>query len=239
MSNSKCRKLFLSRPNRHVCFTFIFMILGLLTRTMEATGQPDQLPPYGTSGAARLRDSIPDTYDSLQDLRMERLQRQYLNRIRSLESEQERALTEMDSLTGLLRGLNAKVRQLGKIEKEQGDSISRLRKELNLAMDTAHQYRQGLNRFLWVSGTLILMLIFATFVFFLLRSGHTRRMIEKLRVRQQKLRMKLRSLKGEVTRNRKDVRSRFKQERLDLEDKLKKQRKSILKSIRKRIRKRS
>lgn len=174
-------------------------------------------------------DSSFSQYDSIQDKRLEQIRqgtRQQMDRLREdhagLEDRVDSLLEEQGVLEELLARLENDHRELSR-------QYRALREEADRAEETSATYRERLHRILWLTGTLILLLILGlSFYFFLYAvriknflqrqissvSTETGKAVTKIRRRQKKLRNELRGelkTRGQKIerRTRKDLRKRI------------------------------
>lgn len=140
----------------------------------------------------KISDSLPTPVDSLQDLRIDRFERWVGSQMeeirrRSLESDQVR-----DSLDMVIEELKQEAVQLEQQNRQLATQISSIREDNERSAMESIRYREKLERTLWLAGAIGIVLVVASFIYLLLYSLRTRWMLERLRVRLNKLRRNLR-----------------------------------------------
>jgi hypothetical protein len=127
-------------------------------------------------------DTIRERYDSIQDARMERMEWRSNRRFNRLEEVQQAQREALDSMALVTEGLRQQLEHLEHRGQIQSEKLSL-------------EYRDSLQRFLWVSGMLILLLIGLSFLILLLFGMKTRHLVERLRWKQKQVN---RELAGEI-----------------------------------------
>jgi DNA repair exonuclease SbcCD ATPase subunit len=158
-------------------------------------------------------DSLTVDYDSLQDVRVDRLEWWFSRSMEQLDRARSESDREIDSLRGVLQGVRHLNRELGLQNSQQFAQIEELEETANRQQQAFTAYRGRLHTTLWVTGSILLALLFASFLFLLLRSERTRHLLAKLR--------------GEFKVHRKEYRRELKARSLQQRKELKAQRKEL------------
>jgi hypothetical protein len=140
-------------------------------------------------------DTIRERYDSIQDARMERMEWRSNRRFNRLEEVQQAQREALDSMALVTEGLRQQLEHLERRGQIQSEKLSMLEEELESSRRSSLEYRDSLQRFLWVSGMLILLLIGLSFLILLLFGMKTRHLVERLRWKQKQVN---RELAGEI-----------------------------------------
>jgi len=155
-------------------------------------------------------DSMQIRQDSLQNLRLDRLDRLHVQnreQIRKLESQWQESERRLDSLKEQKEALQIRQDFLEEENREQARQVTDLRKELQISEEEQIASRKKLVLILWVSGIFLFLLLLFSFFYLFVYNKKTRNMLIKLRNRQKQLRSRLKQLRG----RQKQLRNRLKQ----------------------------
>ena len=176
------------------------------------------------------QDSIT-AYDSLQDARVERLEWNTGKQLRQLQGIQDQAVASIDSLERFITGLQHQLISLEEDNQLMSERLSLLMGELESTRASTFRYRKQLHQTLWISGSVLLFLILASFIYLLLYEVNTRQLLERYRLKQKRVRQQLSS---EVKSQEKQLLDALSQQYREVKQELKAQRKKVRKAVRRR-----
>jgi len=139
-------------------------------------------------------------YDSIQDVRTNQLERRVDRRMDQLEGEQMDNGESLDSMGLILEDLLNHMEHLERDKQFQSEQLSLLQDEIEHSQEASRQYRKGLQRVLWIVGSVILILLSTSFLVLLLFSLKTRSLMDRLKWKQKRLGSELKAQKKEVRR---------------------------------------
>jgi hypothetical protein len=140
------------------------------------------------------RDDVDTTgvnYDSIQDQRMDRMEWRNGHRFRIIGEEQEKQQGKLDTIGSAVGDIEIQLEELERESLIQKERMEFLEKELDKASRSSGEYRRKLNHFLWVSGTVILLLVGMTFLILLLYGMKTRQLLERAKKDQKQVKNEL------------------------------------------------
>ena len=112
-------------------------------------------------------------YDSIQDVRTNQLERRVDRRLDQIEGEQVEAVESLDSMGLILEDLLNHLEHLEQDRQLQSERLSLLQDEIEHSRESSQEYRKGLQRILWIVGSVLLILLVASFLVLLLFSLKT------------------------------------------------------------------
>ena len=137
-------------------------------------------------------------YDSIQDLRTNQLERRVERRLDQIEGEQVEAVESLDSLGLILEDLLNHLEHLDQDRLLQSERLSLLQDEIEHSRESSLEYRKGLQRILWIVGSVMLILLVASFLVLLLFSLKNRSLLDRLNWRQKRFSSELKKQKKEL-----------------------------------------
>lgn len=143
------------------------------------------------------QDSMEINYDSIQDVRTNQLERRVDRRLDQIEGEQEETVESLDSMGLILEDLLNHLNHLEQDRQLQSERLSLLKDEIEHSRESSQEYRKGLQRILWIAGSVMLILLVASFLVLLLFSIKNRSLMDRLNWNQKRFSSKLKSQKKE------------------------------------------
>ncbi len=171
-------------------------------------------------------DSLSTPYDSLQDLRDLQFRRSIERQLREIEQQSLESGLVRDSLADVVDALRQQAGHLARENQRLEAEIDAVRQGMDRSTGESIRYRKKLEGTLWVAGSILVILMAASFVFLLLFTLRTRWMLEKLKGRVVRLRRNLKEQRKKMRRapgmdkkairsiTRSEVRSRIKAKHL-------------------------
>ena len=242
------------------CRISIFIILSWIILLLPAapllqgqhTGEdavlsesPTPVESAAHSDFAARSDSGANHVDSLQDVRIDELERRWSRRVQQLDQAQRQAGRRVDSLTTLLNGLRIRNLELERTSRSQAERMDDLNAEARKQQDRFEEYRSRLHSRLWAAGSILLALLITAFLFVLLRSERTRQLLFRLKTefkrhrkeQRRELKRQNEQQRQEIKKVRREQRRRIKQQRKEQRRELstyrKKQRKELKDQLKK------
>ena len=145
-------------------------------------------------------DSLSTRYDSLQDLRVMQFMRSIERRVGEIEQQSVESGQVRDSLADVIDALLQQAGHLARENQRLEAEINAVRQELDRSTGESIRYREKLEGTLLVAGLVLVILIAASFVFLLIFTLRTRRMLEKLKGRLVRLRKNLKEQRKKIRR---------------------------------------
>jgi len=155
-------------------------------------------------------DSAEVNIDSIQDLRVNRLERRLDQRINRMEGSLHEEMNTIDSLYILLEDLQQHLRYLELEKQEQLERLSLLQEDVEHTNASALEYRSGLHRILWISGSILFILLLSSFLYLLLYTHKTRMLLERLNWKLKRIRSRFRTLRKDLKSGQKEFHSDLK-----------------------------
>lgn len=179
--------------------------------------------------SATARDSVLISVDSIQDLRIEGLERRFSYRVQQLDQALVQAGRKMDSLSDLLNRLRIRNLELEQVSRSQAGRLDDLRTEARQQQERLEEYRSRFHTWLWVAGSILLGILVAAFLFLLLRSERTRQLMVRLKT-EFKIHRKeqRRDLKRHQKQQRQEIKKIRKEQRRRNKQQLKEQRRESI-----------
>lgn len=162
-------------------------LAALLTLSLYAFPQP-------------IPDSVTTAYDSLQDLRVNRVERQMNRQLEEMEMWFSESKRISDSLASAIGQLNEKTGQLERTYRKLDAQLQSVREGTERQSEESTRYREKLERTLWIAGTILVVLVITSLLFLLLYTLKTRGMLERLKSRVNKLRKSYREQRKKLRR---------------------------------------
>jgi len=158
-------------------------------------------------------DSDLTGYDSIQDLRMTRIRQGILLRLDQVDGDQAGLRSAFDSLLETQDSLQERLLRLENRHRELSEQWISLQERADQIAGDAEKYRQRLQRYLWLSGSLKLLLVAGLSLFLFLHSVRIRNFLQRqiASVREETDRLALRMKKKQKKLGRKltrDMQSR-------------------------------
>lgn len=148
----------------------------------------------------RVPDSVTTAYDSLQDLRFNRFERQIGRQLEEMEMWFSESNRLSDSLSFDIDQLNEKTGQLERAHQRLDAQLLSVRESAERSSEESMRYREHLERTLWIAGTVLVVLIITSLLFLLIYTLRTRWMLERLKARVNKLRKSVREQRKKLRR---------------------------------------
>jgi len=187
LSNSKNRELFFINMFQSPSRTILAQILIMLMVPLLVWSQTRQ-------------DSMEINYDSIQDVRINQLERRLDRRMDQIEGEQVEAVESLDSMGLILEDLLNHLEHLEQDRQMQSERLSLIQDEIEHSRKSSQEYRKSLHRILWIAGSVILILLVASFLVLLLFSLKTRSLTERLKWNQKRFGDELKTLNIRIQR---------------------------------------
>ena len=210
--------------------------LLFLSCVPELSAQGPENAPIGQP-AREIESPVSVDYDSLQDVRVDRIEQRIDRRIWQMEETQEGASYRIDSLEGMLDAMFRHIQRLERDNEVREKEIVRLTSEISRQEEAASLYRERYRRLFWWSTSLTLLLLMAGFVFLLVFSIHTRQLLtKKIRGIMEGTDMALITLKKKQKKFSEKLLARVKADNRALRSRIKSQRKAVRRTARKEVR---
>lgn len=148
----------------------------------------------------RVPDSVTTAYDSLQDMRFYRFERQIDRQLEEMEIRFGESSRVRDSLSFVIDQLNEKTGQLERTHQRLDAQLQSVRERAERSSEESIRYREKLEKTLWIAGTILVVLVITSLLFLLLYALRTRWMLERLKARVNKLRKSLREQRNKLRR---------------------------------------
>jgi len=113
--------------------------------------------------------------------------------LRQLEGIQDQAWASIDSIERLVTGLQHQLISQEEDNQLLSERLTMLMGELESTRESTFRYRKQLHQTLWISGSVLLFLILAGFIYLLLYEVNTRQLLERFRIKQKRVRKQLSS----------------------------------------------
>jgi hypothetical protein len=136
-------------------------------------------------------DSVQAVRDSLQDARMDRMERldnRTEKHLYQLDGEQLLQDQTIDSLATELDRVREELKLLAMDREHQAEQLEILGEELEQTIETSRINHSRLRNSLWISGTVAFLLLLASFLILFVYGHNTRQLLGRLRKRQNRLR---------------------------------------------------
>ena len=145
-------------------------------------------------------DSSYTTYDSIQDLSLERLEAQWQYQLRQTREALEGSIRLTDSLSIELNSLNNRIGPLESENLQMKAEMSAIQEQLDKRSEESEIYRKKLRNLLWIAGLTLFLLLLGSFLFLLYYSIRTRTLLDSVRSRLRRLRKVVRKQQGEISK---------------------------------------
>ncbi len=157
---------------------------------------------------AQVRNATESTaYDSIQDQRVRRLERNLGQELETANDRFRENSLKADSLVVVLQRLEKRMGQLEHNALELEDSIASLNSRVELSRTETLQYRRKLKNTLWIAGSALLALSLLLFITVWVHSLKNRMMLERLKSRLSRFKKALRMQRRQILKStRKEVR---------------------------------
>lgn len=146
-------------------------------------------------------DSLTTSYDSLQDLRVNRFERRIERQLEEMEIRSMESNHVRDSLASVIEDLKTKSGQLERQHRRLDAQLQAMQENAERFSEESVQYRMNLERTLWIAGTIMLGLIAASFIFLLLFTLRTRWLLDRLKERVNRMRRNLKVQRKKLRRD--------------------------------------
>ena len=143
-------------------------------------------------------DSLKENRDSIQDARMDRMERRTERRLDQVEGDQETFDGSIDSIGVILDSFRHHLEWLDLEEQSQSEKLLLLGEELEATRESSRIYLERLKVILWISGIVILVMLSASFVILLIYGLKTRHLLYRLRWKQKQIRKELTDQKKKI-----------------------------------------
>jgi|GEM_PF-3740106 len=124
-------------------------------------------------------DSNLTSYDSIQDDRMARIRQGILLRLDQMDGDQAGLRSAFDSLLETQDSLQERLLLLENQHRELSEQWALLQERADQIAGDAENYRQRLQRYLWLSGSLMLLLVAGLSLFLFLHSIRIRNFLQR------------------------------------------------------------
>jgi hypothetical protein len=143
-------------------------------------------------------DSFYTPYDSIQDLDRQRAERTWNRQMEAINEQLMESNRQNDSLVGEVNFLNRRVGTLEGENRQLDDALRNFQLELEQQNRESDQYRRKLRTILWITGTLLFLLLIGSFFYLLQYSLRTRRLLRSVQARLRRLRKTVRVQRDEL-----------------------------------------
>ncbi len=221
LSNTKARKLFSIESIQRFLKTGIIWTALLIL-----------IPQQGWSQVPA--DSVKSSYDSLQDARTERLEWRTGRQLEQLERARELSQSALDSMELMIGNLRQQAVDREVESQVLSEKLSLLGEELERTSESSRRYRKQLHQTLWITGSVLLALLVASFLIVFLYGVNTRHLLKRFRWKQKQVR---KQLSAEISSQEELFLDALSQQYLQVKGELKTHRKKLRKEIPKIIQK--
>jgi hypothetical protein len=143
-------------------------------------------------------DSFYTPYDSIQDLDRQRAERAWNRQVEAITDQLMESIRLNDSLAGEMDFLGRRIGTLEGDNRQLNGALENLQVQLEERTRETDQYRRKLRTTLWITGTLLFLLLMGSFLYLLQYSLKTRRLLRRVQARLRRLRKTVRDQRDEL-----------------------------------------